>query len=169
MLTNAQKSQIEQDKMIPKEKHFIDSSPFISVIKMDGKKQLSIRYFARLRSGFYRGYISFSVYAEVIYIIKRDIKRTEWVSAMYGFLGLIDDNNINTVIPDIENLVRNLQILKNMEKRVGFTDTRLLADAISLKMPYFATLDTKMGKRIDDEAGRELIKIRNINKDLFVK
>ncbi|OYT38959.1 MAG: hypothetical protein B6U86_05830 [Candidatus Altiarchaeales archaeon ex4484_43] len=155
--------------MIPKEKHFIDCSPFISIIKMDRNRRLSTRYFARLRSGVYKGYVSFSVYAEVIYIIRRDIERNEWISAMYGFLRLIDDNNIDTVIPTIEDLMKNLQIIKNLEKRVGSTDTRLLADAISLKMPYFATLDTKMGGRIEDKLGRELIKIKVIDENLFVK
>jgi len=155
--------------MIQKEKHFLDTSPFISIIKMDENSRLSNRYFARLRSGVYKGYVSFSVYAEGIYIIKRDIERDEWTSTLYKFLSLIEDNNIETLIPKTKDIARNLQSIEDIKKRIGPTDTRLLADAISLGIPYFATLDTKLGKRIEDEHSRELIKVKVIDKNLFVK
>ncbi len=154
--------------MLTKEKHFIDCSPFISIIKLDENSRLSSRYFARLGSGVYKGYISFSVYAEVIYIIKRDIERKEWISAIYKFLGLIEDNNIETITPKTKDMVRNLQKISDIENRIGPTDTRLLADAISLGIPYFATLDTKLGERIEDGDSRELIKIRIIDENLFI-
>ncbi len=49
------------------------------------------------------------------------------------------------------------------------TDMRLLADAISLNIPYFGTLDTKLGNAIFDETNKNLIKIKSIDENLFVK
>lgn len=149
-----------------KEIHFIDTSPFISVIKRDENRQMASRYFARLRAGVYQGYITLSVYAEVISIIRRDIKREKWIVAMNEFLRLVDDNNIELRTPRNEDVIENLTKIKDLEPRIGHMDAKLLAEAISLKIPYFATLDTKLGEQVNAH-GKRLIKIKVITQNIF--
>ncbi|ODS40846.1 MAG: hypothetical protein A7315_07480 [Candidatus Altiarchaeales archaeon WOR_SM1_79] len=158
------------------EKHFIDTSIFLAAIlepktRADKKQQiLALRYLTRLRSGVFRGCVTFTVYSEVLHIIMSEMDEIAWMQAINQFLSLVSESNIRLETPSKVKTYETYMMIKSLESRVGPTDTTLLAEAITLNIPHFITLDDRLGRYVkSDKTKKKLITIKRLNDVFFAK
>jgi len=158
------------------EGHFIDASIFLAAIleprtRTDKKQQrLALRYFTRLSSGVFSGYVTLTVYSEVVHIIMSEIDEIVWVQAINQFLNLMSNSSIKLETPSRIKTYRVCMTIKSLESRIGPTDTTLLAEAITLNIPYFITFDERLGKYVrNNKTGKKLITIKRLSDAFFAK
>lgn len=149
--------------MRPKEKHFIDSSIFLSIIRSDGYEKQANSYLAKVKSNVYHGVVTPLVYGEVLFVIRRDVIEKEQHEATKLFLQLLDNPNIELKISVVERQIKTLNEIKGLEGRIGSIDTQLLSSAIEFDTNYFVTTDKRVGKEVRDRNGRKLLKIKHLD------
>lgn len=158
------------------ERHFIDSSVFLSVLlspktRIEKEQQrYALRYFKRLKSGLFNGHITFTVYSEVLYIIMSKIDKLAWIDAITQFLNIVGENNIKTEVLSGVKIYKNYARISNLESKIGTIDTLLLSESITLKIPYFITFDEDIGEYVSDNKTEErLIRIKQLDYSFFEK
>ncbi len=149
--------------MMSKETHFVDSSIFLSIIKDDKYEKQAKSYLAKVKSHVYPGIATPLVYGEVLLVIKRDVIEKEQHDAIRLFIQLLDNPNIELRIPVVEKHIEILNEIKELEGRIGSTDTRLLASAIEFDTNYFVTTDKKIGKEVRNRRGKRLLKVKHLD------
>ena len=131
---------------------------------------MALRYFTRLRSGLFKSYVTFTVYSEVFHIIMSEMDEIAWMQAINQFLGLVSEGNVRLETPSRIKAYEGYMAIKSLESRIGPTDTTLLAEAITLNIPYFITFDEQLGKYVkSDETGKKLITIKRLSDAFFSK
>lgn len=148
--------------MRTKERHFIDSSIFLSIIKRENEKRAN-SYFVKVKNHVYHGIVTPLVYGEVLLVIRRDILEKEQHGAIRLFIQLLDNPRIELRIPVVEKHIEILNEIKKLESRIGSIDTRLLASAIEFDTNYFVTTDKKIGKEVRNRKGKRLLKIKHLD------
>ncbi|ODS43041.1 MAG: hypothetical protein MSIBF_07315 [Candidatus Altiarchaeales archaeon IMC4] len=161
--------------MQPKELHFIDSSIFVDAVKEgenDHKHNSAVRHLNKIRRGVFKGFTTFTVLAEVIFIVMRDVEEEKWTATLRRLLEFIKISKIKLETPEHSKFLSELNQIKHLERRFGPTDIKLLAEAVAIKPSlektynkklYFATFDTKFGTHVCDSKGVKLLDVELIN------
>ncbi len=138
--------------------HGIDSSIILEASNEKGRFRESCKNYLNKLGYNFRGILPISVVGEVFIIIETDmVDKTEKEIFFQFFDGLVKKRRISFVAPK-KTTFQTAEKVKELENRIGATDTLNLSIAIDEGINVFVTLDADMlhNKQLEKEFGIEI-------------